>query len=81
MTYPQAVIIGVAIITGALLISDLSNANETRQGSVAISSPTRSVAWVVRGDGKVRVCYGRGSDMTVALKDFQPYPAICTDWQ
>jgi hypothetical protein len=81
MTYPQAVIIGVAIVTGALLISELSNADEPRQGNVAISSPTKSVAWVARGDGKVRVCYGRGSDMTLALKDFRPYPAICTEWQ
>ncbi len=38
MTYPQAVIIGAAIITGALLFSDLSNADEARQGSIAISS-------------------------------------------
>ncbi len=81
MTYPQAVIIGAAIITAALLFSDLSNADEARQGSVAISAPTRSIAWVARGDGKVRMCYGRGSDITVALKDFKPYPPICTDWQ
>ena len=81
MTYPQAVVIIAAIITGALLFSDLSNATEARQGSVAISSPTSNVAWVVRGDGKVRVCHSRDSDMTVALKDFKPYPVICTDWQ
>ncbi len=81
MTYPQAVIIGAAIITGALLFSDLSNADEVRQGSIAISSTAGGNAWVARGDGKVRVCYGRGTDSTVALKDFKPDPVICSDWR
>ncbi len=81
MTYPQAVIIGAAIITGALIFSDLSNAKEARQGSIAISSPQTSVAWVARGDGKVRLCHGRGTDMTMALRDFKPGPVICSDWR
>lgn len=81
MTYPQAVIIGAAIITGALLFSDLSNADEARQDSVAISSTAGGNAWVARGDGKVRVCYARGTDSPMALADFKPDPVICSDWR
>lgn len=81
MTYPQAVIIGAAIITAALLFSEMSNADEARQGSIAISSTAGGNAWVARGDGKVRMCFGRGSDSTVALKNFKPDPVICSDWR
>ena len=81
MTYPQAVIIGAAIITGALLFSDLSNANQARQGGIAISSTAGGNAWVARGDGKVRLCYARGTDSPVALAEFKPDPVICSDWR
>lgn len=62
MTYPQAILIAIAVITGAFLIAQGPRAENPGQGKVAITSVSgRSVgsqAFVARGDGRVRYCVG-----------------------
>lgn len=63
MTNPQAILIAVAVIAAAFLVSEGINAgNPSPSGQVAITSVSgRSLgaqAFVARGDGQVRFCLG-----------------------
>ncbi len=62
MTYPQAILIAIAVITGAVLIAQGPRAENPGQGQVAITSVSSrglgGQAFVARGDGRVRFCVG-----------------------
>ncbi len=62
MTYPQAILIAIAVIMGAFLIAQGPRAENPGQGQVAITSVSSpglgGQAFVARGDGRVRFCVG-----------------------
>lgn len=55
MTYPTAIVLAAALIAGAIVASDRSNA-EMGAGSVAVTSSDGQTVWVAREGGEVRVC-------------------------
>ena len=62
MTYPQAILIAVAVLAGAFLVGRGLNAQIPSQGQIAITSisgrsPGGQV-FIARGDGQVRFCIG-----------------------
>jgi len=69
MTYPQAIVIAAALVAGAFLLSDRTDAASSSGAAVSSGPPD---AWVVSADGAVRYCRGSG---------FADAPlAVCSHW-
>lgn len=62
MTYPQALLIAVAVTASAFMVSKALNADNFTQGQIAVTSESGrhigSQAFVARADGQVRFCFG-----------------------
>ena len=69
MTYPQAIVIAAALVAGALLLSDRTDAASSSGATVSSGPPH---AWVVRPDGAVRYCRGDGPIAVLG--------AACSHW-
>ncbi len=72
MTYPHAIVIAAALVAGAFLLSDRTDAAFHTGASVAVSSSgsLKSTAWVVRSDGSTRFCAASMEGMGAACSSW-----------
>ena len=85
MTYPHAIVIAAALVAGAILLSERTDAARMA-GPVSVSSAGGYTAWVARADGSVRMCglamleNKKDPSLAEAVLD-RPAPAYrCLEW-